>query len=196
MSIASWTSPPASAFTFPISCVIRSVSSDLCSAMSCAKRKRISPRCGAGTRRHSAKASFATATARSTSSGTDFGKTPSVSPSAGLIDSNVSPETESTHSPPMKFLKVLTPVTATQAMLVGSVGLRERAWNAGPAAVADLAFASVGFALAPVRAVAAVDDHAHVRVVLVVVDHLLEELGLELARDNAVDHRALSVGKD
>src|SRR5580765_4852767 len=196
MSIASWTSPPASAFTFPISCVIRSVTSALCSATSCAKRKRMSPRSGAGTSRHSSKASFATATARSTSSGTDLGKTPSVSPSAGLTDSNVSPDTESTHSPPMKFLKVLTPVTATQPMLVGSVGLRERARNARPATVADLALASVRLSLTPVRALASVDDHAHVRIVLVVVDHLLEELRLELARDNAIDHRVLSVGND
>src|SRR5580765_2343456 len=196
MSIASWTSPPASAFTFPISCVIRSVTSALCSATSCAKRKRMSPRSGAGTSRHSSKASFATATARSTSSGTDLGKTPSVSPSAGLTDSNVSPDTESTHSPPMKFLKVLTPVTAMRAMLVGSVGLRERARNAGPPAIANLALSAVRLPLAPVRARAAVEDHGHVRVVLVVLDHLLEELGFELARDNAVDHCVLSVGND
>ena len=101
MSIASWTSPPASAFTFPISCVIRSVSSALCSVTSCAKRKRISPRFGAGTSRQSSNASFAAATARSTSSAPDFGKSPSVSPSAGLTDSNVSPDAASTHSPPM-----------------------------------------------------------------------------------------------
>ena len=36
MSIASWTSPPASAFTFPISRVIRSARSSLLSARSCA----------------------------------------------------------------------------------------------------------------------------------------------------------------
>ena len=101
MSIASCTSPPASAFTFPISCVMRSVSSSFWSATSCAKRKRISPRLGAGTRRHSSNASFAAATARSTSSAPERGKVPISSPSAGLVDSNVSPEAASTHSPPM-----------------------------------------------------------------------------------------------
>jgi hypothetical protein len=69
--------------------------------MSCAKRNRISPRLGAGTRRHSSKAALAAATARSTSSVSDFGKTPIVSPFAGLVDSKVSPEAASTHSPSM-----------------------------------------------------------------------------------------------
>src|SRR6266508_2971933 len=103
MSIASWTSPPASALTFPISWVISSVSSRLCSLTSCAKRNRISPRLGAGTNRQSAKASFAAATARSTSSALDFGKRPIVSPSAGLTDSNVSPEAASVHSRPLSW---------------------------------------------------------------------------------------------
>src|SRR6266545_4554453 len=120
MSIASWTSPPASAFTFPISCAIRSVSSALWSTTSCAKRNKISPRFGAGTSRHSSNASFAAATARSTSSPDDFGKTPIVSPSAGLTDSNVSPDAASTHSPPMKFLKLCVAV-ATTSILRGAL---------------------------------------------------------------------------
>src|SRR3954470_12496624 len=194
MSIASCTSPPASAFTFPISCVIRSVSSALWSVTSRAKRKRISPRFGAGTRRQSWNASFAAATARLTSSGPDFGKTPSVSPSAGLLDSKVSPEAASTHSPPMKFLNVRVPVAATTAMLVVRLGLRERPRDAGAPAVSDHTLAAVGLALAPVGPLAAVDHHRHVRVVLVVVDHLVEQLGLELARNHAIDHRRLSVG--
>ena len=112
MSIASWTSPPASAFTFPISRVIRSVSAGFSCSSSRASRKRISPRFGAGTSRHSANASFATATARSTSSAPERGKTPIVSPVAGLVLSKVSPEAASTHSPPMKFLKVVLVVVA------------------------------------------------------------------------------------
>ena len=76
----------------------------MCSVRRCAKRKRISPRFGAGTSRQSSKAVFAASTARSTSSGPDFGKTPMVSPFAGFVLSNVSPEAASTHSPPMKFL--------------------------------------------------------------------------------------------
>ncbi len=113
MSIASWTSPPASAFTFPISCVIRSVSAVFSRSRICAKRMRISPRFGAGTSRHSSYAAAAAATARWTSSAPDFGETPSVSPVAGLRLSKVSPETASAHSPPMKFWKVLVPAVAT-----------------------------------------------------------------------------------
>jgi hypothetical protein len=84
---------------------------------------------------------LATSTARSTSAAFERGKTPSVSPVAGLVVSKVSPEDASTHSPPMKFLKVL-----------------------------------------------AADDDGHVRVVFVVLDHLVEQLALELPRDHAVDH--------
>src|SRR6266550_3327176 len=54
MSTASWTSPPASAFTFPISRVIRSVSAGFSCSSRRASVKRISPRFGAGTRRHRA----------------------------------------------------------------------------------------------------------------------------------------------
>ena len=46
--MASWTSPPASARTLPISRTISSVSSSLRSTNRCATRKRISPRRGAG----------------------------------------------------------------------------------------------------------------------------------------------------
>ena len=119
MSIASWTSPPASAETLPISWVIRSATSSLCSSTSRAKRNRISPRFGAGTRRQSSKAVFAASTARSTSSVPDFGKTPSVSPFAGLVVVKVSPLAASTHSPPMKFLKLLVcSVVAMRSSLV------------------------------------------------------------------------------
>src|SRR5438270_659406 len=72
MSIASWTSPPASARTLPISCVIRSVSASFSCSSSRAKRKRISPRFGPGTSRRCAYASFAVATARSTSSAVEL----------------------------------------------------------------------------------------------------------------------------
>src|SRR5919197_4546255 len=124
MSIASWTSPAASGSTLPISWAIRSARSSFCSVRSCAKRKRISPRRGAGTRRHSSYACFAASTARSTSSALERGKTPIVSPFAGLRLSKVSPEPASTHSPPMKFLKVFV-VVATAAILVGARHLLE-----------------------------------------------------------------------
>ena len=44
--------------------------------------------------------------------GPDRGKVPISSPVAGLVLSKVSPEAASTHSPPMKFLKVFVPVAA------------------------------------------------------------------------------------
>ena len=101
MSIASWTSPAASARTFPISRTICSVSSSLRSANIWATRKRSSPRFGAGTSRHSSNAAFAASTARSMSSVDESGKTPSVSPVAGFLVSKLSPLAASTHSPPM-----------------------------------------------------------------------------------------------
>src|SRR5256885_974952 len=147
MSIASWTSPAASEITLPISRAITSATSSLCSASSWPKRKRISPRFGAGVRRQSSKAAFAASTARSTSSALERGKTPSVSPVAGLVVSKVSPEAASTHSPPMKFLNVLVAAVATAAILVGRVGAGERARRPCPPAIADLAFP----ALVPAR---------------------------------------------
>src|SRR3954467_13838413 len=189
MSIASWTSPAASGSTFPISRAISWATSSFASASSAPKRKRISPRRGAGTSRHSSYAPFAAATARSTSSALDFGKTPSTSPVAGLVVSKVSPEAASTHSPPMKVLKVLVP-GAPAAILLRRVGLGERSRCASPPAVPDRALAAEDAALAPVLTFAAVEDDGHVRVVLVVLDHLLEELVLELARNHAIDHPA------
>src|ERR671937_3091477 len=117
MSIASWTSPAASASTLPISRDISSARSSLCSVRSCAKRKRMLPRSGAGTRRQSRYASFAASTALSTSSADERGKVPRWSPVAGLVVSKVSPEAASTHSPPMKFLNVFVSIVAMPAIL-------------------------------------------------------------------------------
>src|SRR3954454_7763918 len=49
--------------------------------------------------------------------------------------------------------------------------------------------------LAAVGPIAAVDDDGHVRVVLVVLDHLVLELVGELAGNDAIDHRPLIVGR-
>src|SRR4051812_48997305 len=158
MSIASCTSPPASALTFPISRVIRSVSSSFASRTSSAKRKRISPRRGAGTRRQSSYAAFADATARPTSSGVDRGNVPIRSPVAGLLDSKVS--------------------TATAVRVyLRDVEAREGACGAKPAAIAELAHPAVRLAPAPVGTGAPVNDDAHIGVLPVVSRHLLEELG-------------------
>src|SRR6476659_2198121 len=196
MSIASWTSPAASGSTLPISRAISSATSSLCSASSAPKRNRISPRCGAGTSRHSSWAAFAASTARSTSSALDFGKTPSTSPVAGLFVSKASPETASTHSPPMKFLKVLVAVLATAETLLRRVGLGERSAGAGAAAVPAHALAAEDAARASVLALTPVDDDRHVRVVLVVLDHLRVELVLEFPRNHAIDHPASDCRED
>src|ERR1700752_3146145 len=50
--------------------------------------------------------------------------------------------------------------------------------------------------LAAVSPLAAVDDDGHVRVVLVVLDHLVVQLVLELAGNDAIDHRSLIVGRE
>src|SRR6266487_1182940 len=48
---------------------------------------------------------------------------------------------------------------------------------------------------AAIGPVAAIDDDGHVRIVLVVVDHLVVELVGELAGNDAIDHRPLIVGR-
>src|SRR5262245_36123447 len=71
-------------------------------------------------------------------------------------------------------------------------GFEERSRDAWAPAVAShtLAAGLAWPALAAVRPLAAIDDDGHVRVVLVVLDHLVEELVGELTRDHAVDHRS------
>src|SRR3954463_3121802 len=164
MSIASWTSPPASAFTFPISRVIRSVSSSLCARSSSAKRKRMLPRSGAGTRRQSSNASFAFCTAASTSAAVERGKLASTSPVAGTTDSNVFP--------------------VTGRRLLRGVGLGEGSRDAGAAAIAcEAAFLELGARqlVAAIGVVlATVDDHRHIGVALVVGDELVVQLALHL----------------
>src|SRR5438874_1354699 len=200
MSIASWTSPPASALTFPISRVISSVSEGFSRSRTCAKRNRISPRFGAGTSRHSSKAARAASTARATSSAPERGNVPSTSPVAGLTLSNVSPEPASTQSPPIEFWKAFVPVVATRRgyLLAGQVRVGKGSRDPRAAPVARLALLDelgLGLPGAAIGALAAVDDHRHVRIVLVVLDHLLVELRLELARDHAIDHLRLIVGR-
>src|SRR5882724_10576302 len=200
MSIASWTSPPASAFTFPISRVISSVRAGFSRSRICAKRNRISPRFGAGTSRHSSNAAFAAATARSTSAASERGNVPSTSPVAGLTLPNVSPDWASTQSPPIEFWKAFVPVVATERdyLFAWQVRVGEGARDPRPPSVARLALLEelrLRLPGAAVGALTAIDDHRHVRVVLVVLDHLVEELRFELARDHAIDHLQLIVGR-
>src|SRR5260370_19858207 len=110
MSIASCTSPRASARTFPISRVISRARSSLRLTRVSAARYKISARLGAGTRRHDWYASAAARTAASTSSALERGNIPTNSRVfAGLQSSNATPLGDSTHSPLMKFLKRVGP---------------------------------------------------------------------------------------
>ena len=107
MSIPSWTSPRASAMTLPISRVIARARRSLCSAIMAAKAYMISPRFGAGVRRHSPPACSAARTAIATSAAVPCWNRPMTSRvSAGLTLSNDAPEVESHHSPAMKWRKV------------------------------------------------------------------------------------------
>src|SRR5262245_56760287 len=107
MSMASWTSPRASASTLPISRVMSRENGSLYRTSSSAARYRISPRLGAGSARQRGNASRAAATARSTSSGPESAKRPIRSPaSAGLRFSNVWPEAAGSKRPAMKLPNV------------------------------------------------------------------------------------------
>src|SRR5215207_9331657 len=79
----------------------------------------------------------------------------------------------------------------TAPRLLGWVGVEEGSGSPRTAAVADLALPARALAFSPVRAGAPVDDHLDVRVGLVVLGQLVEELVCELGWDDAVDHRAL-----
>src|SRR6185437_6876794 len=179
MSIASWTSPPASAFTFPISRVIRSESSDLERSRICANRNRMLPRSGAGTRRQSSHAARAVATARSTSSALERGKVSITSPVDGFRDSKVAvamcPIVARRHRPEPGSCG-----NQVRRCALRRVDLGERPGRTCATAVArltTLAERSVFLAVAAVGAVATIEDHLDIRVVAVVLDHLLEELG-------------------
>src|SRR2546425_5924286 len=75
--------------------------------------------------------------------------------------------------------------------------LRTRRWldfrerpRMSAATISDRPLAAEALMVAPIPAPAPIDDHGHVRVVLVVLDHLLVELIRELGWDHAVDHPA------
>src|SRR5215218_6905247 len=95
----SWTSPRASAITLPISRVIALARPSLCCAINAPNAYRISPRLGAGVRRHIGNAVSAALIAIATSAFDPCWNRPTTSRvSAGLRLSNVAPEVESHHS--------------------------------------------------------------------------------------------------
>src|SRR5579862_4694607 len=163
MSIASWMSPPASAFTFPISRVIRSASDALSRFKSSAKRKRMLPRSGAGTRRQSSQAARAIATARSTSAAVDRVNVSISSPVEGFRDSKVA--------------VAIQAIVAT-ALIDRRFGRQEHPGRPGAPAIADHALLLDVFRrleLSAVGAGATVDDDRHVGVVAVVRDEPVEQ---------------------
>src|SRR4051812_31523835 len=74
------------------------------------------------------------------------------------------------------------------------LGVEERSGDARTAPVAYLPLTAGLPSVAAIGAFATFEDHRHVRIVLVVVDHLVEELGLELSWDHAIDHPVPIVG--
>src|ERR1700722_18935796 len=107
--MASCTSPRVSASTLPISRVMSRAYCSLRCWRRMAALTRISARLGAGTRRQEAKAFFAAATARSTSSGPEAGKVPTMSSwSAGLTFCRVLPLFAGSHWPPIRLLYAVT----------------------------------------------------------------------------------------
>src|SRR5271157_1633288 len=120
--MASCTSPRVSLMTLPISRVMSRASSSFRAISSSAALYSISARRGAGTRRHFLKAWRAASMAWSTSSLADFWKMPTTSRvSAGFRFSKVRPVRVSTHSPAMKFLKILGFATAPMLADVCSI---------------------------------------------------------------------------
>src|SRR3989338_8140862 len=104
MSIASWTSPRASARTFPISRVTIVASDSFSLANRSAARNRISPRLGAGIARHAGHAARAAATASSPSRDDELGATATTSRvSAGLTLVSVSPDADGVQRPLMRL---------------------------------------------------------------------------------------------
>src|SRR3954452_5630058 len=90
--------------------------------------------------------------------------------------------------PPSTWTTTLTSGAAPSDFDVAGDG-RELARHARPPAVADLALAA-GVADRPALALAAIDDHRDVRVVLVVGRELVVQLGREGLWNHAEDHEA------
>src|SRR5215218_2943823 len=127
MSTPSWTWPRASARTLPISRVIARARRSFCSALSAPKRYRISPRFGAGVAFHAGVAISAARMAIATSAALPAWKRPTTSRvSAGLTDSNVSPDTPPTHRPAMNSWYV---VGSAATWVIGCSS--DRTWRLG-----------------------------------------------------------------
>src|SRR6059058_5784548 len=100
----------------PTFCDSSSASSSVCSSIASASLSSASARSPGVVSSHSGSAFLAASTARSTSACVPLGTSAIVSPVAGFRTSIVPPSSESTHSPPTRFLCVETVVlTATSS---------------------------------------------------------------------------------
>jgi len=104
-SIARRTSPRASSMIFPWSWLTIRASSSKCCSMRSRNVKKYRARLRGGVSRHSSHASSPARTAASTSARGDRGTRAMTSPVAGFVSSSHSDADDSTHAPPMKFLR-------------------------------------------------------------------------------------------
>src|SRR5919206_377352 len=111
-------------------------SSSACSSIRSASWSRISARSPGVVSSHSGSAFFAASTARSTSFAVERGTSAIVSPVDGLRTSIVSPSSDSTHSPPMKFLWCDT-VTLISLLPFARSSLHPGLCELGPSRVRD-----------------------------------------------------------
>ena len=82
----------------------------------------------------------------------------------------------------------------------GRIGVEEASGLPATATLAQRPLPTERRVLAPLLTPATVDDDRHLGVVLVALEHLVEELGSKLTREDAVDHgssvRAKRTGRD
>ena len=114
MSAENGISSPAIDIGLPTFCDSSCVSSSALSSITSASFSKSSIRSFGVLSSQSGSAFIAAWTARSTSSAVDFGTSAIVSPVDGFSTSIVSPEEESAHSPPTKFLYLVTDTLTLQ----------------------------------------------------------------------------------
>ena len=100
----------------PASAASRSDSSSACSSIRSASLSSAVARSPGGVTDHSAKARFAAATARFTSSSVESGISAITSPLAGFVTSSVPPSAASTNSPSMKFCSLVLVIVAMRGV--------------------------------------------------------------------------------
>ena len=105
-SIVRRISPRDSSSVLPFSAVTTALKSSMCSSIKALSRKSTCVRSTAGTIRQLSNADSAAEITSLISVAVESGALAMTSPFAGLVTSIQSPVDDSTHSPPMKFLRV------------------------------------------------------------------------------------------